>query len=342
MPVTIVAGGQFGSEGKGKVAHYFAKTQQAEYVVRCGGPNSGHTVVDMGGVPHIFRQLPTATLLHNVKLAIAAGSYIDLNVLKGEIETYKVGPDRLSISSRAVMITPEMRQEENGLVQRIGSTGSGTGAAVVARIRRGDVIFAKDVPELREYTCDVEEKLRDSLDEGGRVLIEGTQGVGLSLYHSPYYPHVTSRDTTPAGFLSEVGLSPLDVDEVVLVLRAYPIRVAGCSGPLERETTWEKLSLEGGHREPLVEYTTVTNRIRRVSYFYPDDVIRALKVVRPSKIVLNHVDYYAADGVGRRERLKAFVEGIEASIGRAVDYVGCGRDSMLSRVEFSLRNHGGA
>lgn len=340
MPVTIVAGGQFGSEGKGKVAHCFAEMQQAEYVVRCGGPNSGHTVVGSDGVPHVFRQLPTATLLDGVNLAIAAGSYINLEVLKNEIEKYGVTPDRLSISPRAVIITPGMLQEERDLVQRIGSTGSGTGAAVLARIKRGYVTFAKDIPELGSYICSVEDKLRDSLSGGGRVLIEGTQGVGLSLYHSPYFPHVTSRDTTPACFLSEVGLSPLDVDEIVLVLRAYPIRVAGDSGPLKRETTWEELSLEGGHSEPLIEYTTVTKRVRRVSYFYPEDVVRALRIVQPTKVVLNHVDYFAAQGSQRGEEVKDFVAEIEASIGRSVDYVGCGRSLMLARADFFHRNVG--
>ena len=29
MPVTVVVGGQFGSEGKGKVAHFFAQQQHA-------------------------------------------------------------------------------------------------------------------------------------------------------------------------------------------------------------------------------------------------------------------------------------------------------------------------
>jgi len=41
MPVTVVVGEQFGSEGKGKVAHFFAKKMNARIVVRCGGPNSG-------------------------------------------------------------------------------------------------------------------------------------------------------------------------------------------------------------------------------------------------------------------------------------------------------------
>ena len=31
MSVTIIMGGQFGSEGKGKIAHYFAQKEKADY-----------------------------------------------------------------------------------------------------------------------------------------------------------------------------------------------------------------------------------------------------------------------------------------------------------------------
>ena len=56
MPVSIVVGGQFGSEGKGKVAHYLAQKMEASFAVRCGGPNSGHTVIDPSGKARIFQQ----------------------------------------------------------------------------------------------------------------------------------------------------------------------------------------------------------------------------------------------------------------------------------------------
>jgi len=70
MPVSIVVGGQYGSEGKGKVAHFFAREMKASFAVRCGGPNSGHTVIDEQGNARIFQQLPTAAILPDVKLVI--------------------------------------------------------------------------------------------------------------------------------------------------------------------------------------------------------------------------------------------------------------------------------
>ena len=55
MPVTVIVGGQFGSEGKGKVAHYLAPQQHAAIAVRVGGSNSGHTAIDKSGAPRVFR-----------------------------------------------------------------------------------------------------------------------------------------------------------------------------------------------------------------------------------------------------------------------------------------------
>src|SRR5271157_924185 len=103
MPVTIVVGGQYGSEGKGKVAHYFAREMRASFVVRCGGPNSGHTVIDEQGRTRIFQQLPTAAILPSVKLAICSGSYIDLDVLFREMDETKIGTARLLIDPDAVI-----------------------------------------------------------------------------------------------------------------------------------------------------------------------------------------------------------------------------------------------
>ena len=88
MPVTVVVGGQFGSEGKGKVAHFFAQQQHASVAVRVGGSNSGHTVLDSSGTPIIFQQLPTAAILPKIQCVISAGSYIlDVQVFKLWLDT---------------------------------------------------------------------------------------------------------------------------------------------------------------------------------------------------------------------------------------------------------------
>src|SRR5207247_1926198 len=138
----------------------------------------------------------------------------------------------------------------------------------------------------------------------------------------PYYPYVTSRDTTAAGFLSEAGLSPLDVDDVVLVLRAFPIRVAGSSGPLECEVDWGTVTRDSGSPQPIVEYTSVTHAVRRVARFSPEIVKQAIAVNNPTRIVLNHLDYVdhgAAELLRPTERVTAFMQNVCSSIGRPID-----------------------
>jgi adenylosuccinate synthase len=86
MPVTVVVGGQFGGEGKGKVAHFLAKEMGAKVAVRVGGSNSGHTVIDPFGNAIILRQLPTAAILPNIICMLGAGSYINVSILFDEMK----------------------------------------------------------------------------------------------------------------------------------------------------------------------------------------------------------------------------------------------------------------
>jgi adenylosuccinate synthase len=76
MPVTVIVGGQFGSEGKGKVAHHLAREMGASIAIRVGGPNSGHTVFSKDGAPLIFRKLhsPCAAAAGNAKRRSSSGT----------------------------------------------------------------------------------------------------------------------------------------------------------------------------------------------------------------------------------------------------------------------------
>jgi adenylosuccinate synthase len=335
MAVSVVVGGQFGSEGKGKVAQYWATQRDVAAVVRVGGSNSGHTGYASGGRRFVLRHLPTASLLPRVQCVLGPGTYLDLNVLLREIEITGLAADRLWIDERAVIVSESDQREERdtGLPERIGSTGTGTGAAVVRRIRRGDdVVLARDVDKLRPYVADTSALLRELLDRGDRVIVEGTQGFGLSVLHSPYYPFATSRDTTAAGALAEAGLSPLDVDEVVLVIRAFPIRVGGHSGPLPRELDWAAVTAASHAQTALEEFTSVTGRLRRVAEFDADIVRRAILVNRPTSIVMNHVDYVDAHSVAAEsltEPVRSFLANVERQLDASVDVVGLGPTSMV-------------
>jgi adenylosuccinate synthase len=337
MPVTVVVGGQFGSEGKGKVAYFLAQQLGAHIMVRVGGSNSGHTVIADGGERIVLRQLPAAALLENTTSVLGPGSYIDLDVLSHELELVGLPRERLLIDELAVVITAEDREIERRerLGELIGSTQSGTGAAVVKRIaRQGQAVLARDVPVLQPMVCNTSEFLRSSLERNARVVIEGTQGFGLSVLHSRDYPFVTSRDTSAAGMVSEAGLSPLDVDEVVMVLRAFPIRVAGNSGPLPREIDWEQLAILGNHDHELKEWTSVTKRERRVAEFDPIVVRDAISVNSPTSLVMNHLDYvdHKCCETGRvTRRIQDFLASVEESIGLPIDWLGLGPSSLVRR-----------
>jgi adenylosuccinate synthase len=335
MPATVIVGGQFGSEGKGKVAQFWARKTRSGAAVRVGGSNSGHTTLSApDGERRALRQLPTAALLPDVLCVLPPGSYIDPDVLLREIAEVGLPPERLVIDPLAMLISAEdiAAEQQGELGPAIGSTCSGTGAAVSRRIARLDRDqLAAGHPALQPFLGPSAEVLRALLDRGGRVILEGTQGFGLSLLHSPHYPKVTSRDTTAAAVVAETGLSPRDVDEVVLVTRAFPIRVAGDSGPFGTpELDWGTIAAEGGHSEALSEFTSVTGRLRRVARFDPLLVREAIRANQPSAVVLNHVDYVDSAARGAlSETAATFVAAVAADLGRVPDYVGLGPDSLL-------------
>lgn len=353
MPVSIVVGGQFGSEGKGKVALELARRTVAAAAVRVGGTNSGHTVVDRGGRTRILRQLPGAAVDGALVAVLPPGSYIEPAVLLEEIDLLRLPPSQVAVDPDARIITEAHKAWERAadLGSTIGSTQSGTGAAVIAAAARGarnlslPALFAKDIPDLQPFIRDTSDLMRSLLNKGAWVIIEGTQGFGLSVLHSGMWPKATSRDTTAAGFLAEAGLSPLDVADITLVIRAFPIRVAGNSGPLPGEIAWSTIAENAGLSDDFVELTTVTRRVRRVAKFDAEVVRRAILVNTPTRVVLNHLDYIDPEvGVGPlSEKASNFIGTIEREIGRKADWFGLGPATILERSsvfgEASIRPH---
>jgi adenylosuccinate synthase len=319
MSITIVVGGQYGGEGKGKVTYCIAKEKNINITVRVGGTNSGHTVVDENNKKYILRQLPTTSILPNSISVLSAGSYIDLDVLKEEIKLTGISTNQLIIDKNAMIITNEDKENEASSTLRndIGSTLSGTGQSVIRRIQRNkETKLAKDIDEIKPFLKDTKDFLFEKINKKEKIIIEGTQGFGLSLIHSPFYPFTTSRDTTAAGFLSEVGLSPFDVEDIILVIRTYPIRVEGNSGKLENEISWDEL-------EQLPEFTSVTKKTRRIAKFDPKIVKKAIIANRPSKIILNHLDY-----IDEKQRTQ-FIKNVENSINQNINYYGVNAQCLM-------------
>lgn len=332
MTIAIVVGGQLGSEGKGKVTAHLCRFHDYNVAVRCGGPNSGHTIY-INKKPIVLRQIPAGIVNPESTLYLAAGCLIDVDVLLEEINKFNLLPERLGIDRNAAIIDKGYDQEEinNDLGNRIGSTCSGTGIAVAKRVLRSkDVKLAKDIPEFKQYITNVSKKIMEHYSIKDKIIIEGTQGYGLSVYHSQYYPYATSRDTTAAAFISEVGISPLIVSNIIMVIRTFPIRVGGNSGPLPYEIDWETVRSESNYPYKIQEYTSVTKRLRRVARFDIDLVEKAVLVNKPSEIALMGTDYldYKNKNAKTFEELtyetKSFIQNIEKNLEIHINLIGTG------------------
>lgn len=287
--IDLVMGMQFGSEGKGSVVSWLVKHHHYSAVVRLGGPNAGHTF-EWNGNLYKMRQLPCAWHV-GYPLIIPAGGVIDLKVLADEIEMVLRAGYALDlwISSSATVIRQEDKDREAGLMHRIGSTGSGTGKARAQKIMREGTLAGEEVG-LQRYIRDqeIENLLTDYTKH---ILVESTQGFGLSL-NAGFYPYCTSADISPFQCLADLGLfvSRRHFVRVYGVCRTFPIRVAGGSGEMHRETTWDRLRTLYGSHIP-TEKTTVTGHVRRVGEFDVALYWRALRAFQPEAVFLTFVDY---------------------------------------------------
>lgn len=275
----IVVGGQYGSEAKGHVVQRLTERAQIDnacpQVVRVAGPNAGHTGYDKEGRAWALRQIPVAAVTDGAAvLGIAAGSEIDLPVLLDEYDSLRdaglMRHKMMWVHGEATIITEHDKAIEAGLPghanlpKSIGSTGKGIGAARSGRIMREPGRRLIDDPEAVEALhrrgiaiADHQHSVSGGI-RSNHTIIEGTQGYGLGL-HAGHYPQCTSSNCRAVDFMAMAGVHSWEFQttEVWVVARIFPIRVAGNSGPLHGETTWEALGLPD-------EHTTVTKKVRRV------------------------------------------------------------------------------
>lgn len=295
--VDVLVGGEYGSEGKGNIAYYLAP--EYDLLVRVGGPNAGHTVPTEE--PFTHRSLPSGTQSNTgAKLLIGPGAVLNLKVLLDEIRDCGVTPERLSIDPQAMIITDADMANEARIKAAIGSTGQGVGQAaarrILAREGQSNDVLAVGVPELRPFLKPATEVLDSAYAHGSRILLEGTQGTGLSLYHGTY-PYVTSRDTTAAGVLSEAGISGRRVRRTVVACRTYPIRVGGPSGPIgqSKDLEWDEIARRAGlHPDEIDERGSVSGVRRRVAEFDWLLLRRSAELNGATDIALTFADYLDA------------------------------------------------
>ena len=326
MTSTVVVGGFFGDEGKGKIISYLAIKDNPKIIVRGGaGPNAGYTIRD-GDKVYKVRMLPSGFLNKDAKVMIGPGVVINPDILKKEIQDFNVS-GRSFIDKQCGIIeeTHLTRDSKGELKEKIGSTGSGTGPANADRAMRV-LKLAKDIDSLSALVIDVPQAINSALSANENILVEGTQGTFLSLWHGTY-PFVTSKDVTASGICADVGLGPTKVDEVIVVFKSYVTRVG--TGPLENE-----LSLKEAEKRGWSEFGTVTGRQRRAANFDFNLARRAIMLNSATQICITKLDVLFPDCASKNsfddlsKDAKAFIKNIEDELHTPVTIIGTGPDTI--------------
>ena len=314
--VHCLVDGQYGSTGKGALSAYLAeKAIRGKDILKfggsiySGGPNSGHTFY-FQDVKHVLKQLPTFSVYaglngYNIPIYLSAGAVIDRGILKAEAERY---PNlRIFVHPNATIVTDEDRlAESEGYIARVAGTRSGTGEALVRKIRRDPSAIANN--SLGNIASNVVIQNHRLKPERNAYFMEVSQGFSLGI-NSQFYPKVTSRECTVMQGLADARIPPGRLTRTYMAVRTFPIRVGNVDGYSsgdwyadQHETNWKNIGVPE-------ERTTVTNRVRRVASFSMDQFFDACYANDPNIVFVSHMDY-----LGRDEQLSLMEDLHEAKI----------------------------
>jgi adenylosuccinate synthase len=127
MPITVIAGGQWGDEGKGKLVDALAG--ESDYVVRFqGGANAGHSIHNDFG-RFVLHMLPSGAFRPGITNIIAAGVALDVPCLMEELATLRragAPETELLISDRARLVLDSHRQLDHLEEERLGTSAFGS------------------------------------------------------------------------------------------------------------------------------------------------------------------------------------------------------------------------
>ncbi|MBI2777866.1 MAG: adenylosuccinate synthase [Chloroflexi bacterium] len=180
--------------------------------------------------------------------------------------------DRSVLRTRLEAVLPD----KNLVLGGMGANGFTVDAMVDVAAAWGERL----APHLDDSTWLVQA----ALARGEHVLLEGAQGTLLDLDHGSY-PFVTSSNPVAGGACTGGGIGPLQVDEVLGVMKAYATRVG--SGPFPTELQDE---IGAGIARRGNEFGTTTGRPRRVGWFDAVPLRYAVAVNSISSITLNKLD----------------------------------------------------
>jgi adenylosuccinate synthase len=250
MSVTILVGGQWGDEGKGKVIDLLA--DRVDMVVRSqGGNNAGHTVVT-DGKEYKFHLIPSGILNPATICVIGHGVVVDPKVFLQEIDNLHaegVSTENLVLSERAHMVMPYHPELDRlGELQRgddrLGTTWRGIGPAYEDKVRRigfrvGDLqkpaFLEKKLRFVLRLKNEVLTKLYDAEPFDERAILDEYMGYAQRLdgMIRDIYPMVRDAMASGRRILLEGAqgvMLDLDIGSYPYVTSSSPTAGGACTG----------------------------------------------------------------------------------------------------------------
>lgn len=390
MSVTVVLDSQAGSCGKGKFIGYLAGKDYMDIAIDNFMSNAGHTYVTEDGVKVMTQQLPTSLVNPNTSLVIGPEAAITPHILFEEMIKYKdmIGDRKVIINPNAVVIADKHRREEQRVL-RSGSTFKGCGSARADKVMRQAMLFGEfwnkltsenggdfgddegDYGDLNYcITCgdlryvkdhlqvmDTMQYINDAINDGKNIIVEGSQGCDLDINYGLPYPNTTSRQCHAGQLVADCGISPRLVDNIIMIMRPYPIRISNTTNLHDengevlkvssgdyagsQELTWDIIKERCGAPADIEfgEQTTVTKKTRRVFEMNWDRLKYVTMLNRPTGIALNFVQYIDWNAYKCKSydelpsSVRVFIEKVETETGVPVVLIGTGQnnDDIIDR-----------
>ncbi len=293
--ITLVVGGQFGDEGKGKLVDVLSA--QTRVVARYqGGANAGHTII-VDGTKYVLHLIPSGILHEGVVNVLGNGMVIHPQSLIDEMAHitkagFFISPDNLKISESAHVITDAHITEDKVAGGKIGTTGRGIGPAYRDKVARSGMRMRDYVEgnhqwseQLKRFVTNTTALIHEARKTGD-ILIEGAQGTMLDIDHGTY-PFVTSSNCSAGGACTGLGLGPKHISHIYGVFKAYLTRVG--NGPMPTELTD---SIGELLREKGKEFGATTGRPRRCGWFDAVQARYSVMINSMDKLLITKLDVF--------------------------------------------------
>jgi adenylosuccinate synthase len=137
---------------------------------------------------------------------------------------------------------------------------------------------------ISRYICNVSLLLNNASDEKKDILFEGAQGTFLDIDFGTY-PFVTSSSAVAGGACIGTGVSPVKIDKIMGVAKAYTTRVGEGPFPTQFADAFGKFMRDKGN-----EFGATTGRPRRCGWFDSVMVKQAVLLNNISELAIMKLD----------------------------------------------------